>query len=140
MHKTVLGRSQMTLSSSFFSPSIFPACIPALWRDVVHCTEDFCASTGGTFFCAGPVGICFSCWLPHENKFGFGMEELGEPMGFPFCCACWGAGAIREESAWGEGIGTGAPVSVLLAESQCLGLKHLCTRGHGMDKKNVYSL
>lgn len=62
-------------------------------------------------------------------------------MGFPFCCAEWGAGAIREESAWGEGIGAGAPVSVLLAESQCLGfLKHPCTRGHGMDQNNVYSL
>lgn len=124
VHKIVLGRSEMTLPSSFFSPSIFPACIPALQRDVVHCTEDFCASTGGTFFCAVPMGICFSGWFPHENRFGFEMEELGEPMRFPFCCAYWGAGAVVEESAWGEGIGTGAPVPVLLAESQCLGLKH----------------
>lgn len=66
------------------------------------------------------MGIYFICWFPHENRFGFGMEELGEPVGFPFCCAHCRAGAIREESAWGEGIGTGVPVSVLLAESQCL--------------------
>lgn len=51
-------------------------------------------------------------------------------MGFPFYCADWGAGAIREENTWEEGIETGALVSVLLAESQCLGLKHPCTRGH----------
>lgn len=68
------------------------------------------------------------------------MEEFGEPLEFPLCCTDWGAGAIREESAWGEGMGTGAPVSALLAEPQCLGLKHPCTRGRGMHKKNVCSL
>lgn len=96
----------------------------------MHCAEDFCASTGATFLCAVPMGICFSCWFPHENRLGFGMEGLGEPVGFPFYCADWGAGAIREENTWEEGIETGALVSVLLAESQCLGLKHPCTRGH----------
>ena len=59
---------------------------------------------------------------PHANGFVIGMEELGEPLGFPSCCVdgrhrsnegrdCLRAGAGG--GPWGEGAWTGAPVPEL---------------------------
>lgn len=70
---------------------------------------------------------------PLRTGWVLGWKSQESPWDSPFVVQCW-----SNESAWGEGIGTGALVSVLLAEPQCLGLKHPCTRGHGMDKKNFY--
>lgn len=53
---------------------------------------------------------------PHGNRFVAGMEELGEPLGFPSCVGHWcnkGRDHLRagtSSGAWGEGIWTSAPV------------------------------
>lgn len=61
--------------------------------------EDCCASTGGTFFFTVPVEFASAVGSPRENRFVVGVEELGECLGFPSCCAEKGIGATREETA-----------------------------------------
>lgn len=140
MHKIVLGRSEMTLSLVLFQFLHLP-CLhlsPVLGSLMERCCALYppmstaVQAPGGPSPPQSPWEFASAVGSPHENRFVIGMEELGEPLGFPSRCVDWGMGAMREEAASelvvpgdkGLGLVLRCRSCEALVELQCLGLKH----------------